>query len=114
MALCGLAVSQIKTIHVYDFDNTREDPTVSRHCARSQTILTQSSSVPEPSSQPTTMEWLDNRLPSGIRKLRQWRMVARPQHPLCYWQGYRDRGTQSLEWLVERANCVTLRTSVLT
>jgi hypothetical protein len=28
---CGLAVSQIKTIHVYDFDNTRENHRSSRH-----------------------------------------------------------------------------------
>lgn len=28
--ICGLAVSQIKTIHVYDFDNTREDHIICR------------------------------------------------------------------------------------
>lgn len=35
MGVCGLAVSQIKTIHVYDFDNTREDHIMFRHPARS-------------------------------------------------------------------------------
>lgn len=53
------------------------------------------------------MEWPDHRVPTGLGELRKWRLVARPQHSLCYRQGNRGRGAKSLERLVERANCVT-------
>ena len=84
-----LAVSQIKAIHVYDFDNTRKNHPAPCLHTNEQTLLIRLCSVPEPPSQPTTMEWCDHRVPAGMGELCKRRVVARSQHSLGHWQGYR-------------------------
>lgn len=71
-----LAVSQIKAIHVYDFDNTRENQLASSLHTRAQILLTRLCSVPEPPSQPTIMERRNDRVPAGMGELHKRRVVA--------------------------------------
>lgn len=71
-----LAVSQIKAIHVYDFDNTCETYPASSLHTRAQIMLNRLCSVPEPPSQPTIMEWCNDRVPAGMGELRKRRVVA--------------------------------------
>lgn len=71
-----LAVSQIKAIHVYDFDNTRENHPASSLHMRAQILLNRLCSVPEPASQPTIMERRNDRVPAGMGELCERRVVA--------------------------------------
>ena len=57
------------------------------------------------------MERTDYRIPTSLRKLREWRMVARPEPTGSYWGRNRKGISECLGRLVERADCVTLRTS---
>lgn len=78
LTLLAAAVDKIKSIHVYDFDNTREFPNLNRskHYMDLKYI-----SFQDPPTEPAALErphdW--NIIEPG--NFYQWRLVARQSHP---------------------------------
>lgn len=105
-------VDQIKALHIYDFDNTREDTVNAQDAQRFVVKLTNPSfacSLQDPPSQSEAVEWLDHRLPLESDLLCQRWLVARSANPRSDRRRYRKGRATRMGRLVERNNCTTGR-----